>query len=118
MGDAGRGGAVTAAQADAEGEVDRGGANDATQPDVGVEAGRGNADSAARPVAGEVAGGDASACPASQIEVETLVLEPPRAGVEGVAEEETAPRAPAEEETCVPELAGARDDGVVVAVTA
>ena len=30
-GDAGQGGAVTAAQADAEGEVDRGGANDATR---------------------------------------------------------------------------------------
>ena len=54
--------------------------------------------------------------PASQIGVETLVLEPPRAGVEGVAEE-SAPGAPAEEETCVPEPAGARDDGVVAAVT-
>jgi len=50
--------------------------------------------------------------------VETLVLEPPRAGVEGVAEEEAAPGAPAEEKTCVPEPAGARDDGVVAAVTA
>jgi hypothetical protein len=50
--------------------------------------------------------------------VETLVLEPPRAGVEGVAEEESAPGAPAKEETCVPEPAGARDDGVVAAVTA
>ena len=84
-GDAGQGGAVTAAQADTEGEVDRGGANDATRPDVEVEAGRGDADSAARPVAGERAGGDASERPASQIEVETLVLEPPRAKVESVA---------------------------------
>ena len=65
--DAGQGSAVTAAQADAEGEVDRGGANDATRPDVEVEAGRGDADSAARPVAGEGAGGDASECLASQI---------------------------------------------------
>ena len=50
--------------------------------------------------------------------METLVLEPPRAGVEGVTEEESAPRAPGAEETCVPEPAGARDDGVVAAVTA
>ena len=56
--------------------------------------------------------------PASQIEVETLILEPPRAGVEGVTEEESAPRAPAVEETYVPEPAGARDDGVVAAVMA
>ena len=38
--------------------------------------------------------------------METLVPEPPRAGVEGVAEEESAPGVPAEEETCVPEPAG------------
>ena len=50
--------------------------------------------------------------------METLVLEPPRAGVEGVAEEESAPRASAAEETCVPEPVGARDDGVVAAVMA
>ena len=56
--------------------------------------------------------------PASQIGVETLVLEPPRAGLEGVAEEESVPGAPAEEETRVPEPAGARDGGVVAAVTA
>ena len=105
--DAGQGGTVTAAQADAEGEVDRGGANDATRPDVEVEAGRGDADSAARPIAGEGAGGDAPECPASQIEVETLVLEPPRAEVEGVTEEESAPRAPAVEETYVPKPLGA-----------
>ena len=89
-GDAGQGGAVTATQADAEGEVDWGGANDAT-----------------RPVAGEgEAGGGVQERLASQIGVETLVLEPPRSGVEGVAEEESAPGAPAEEETCVPEPAG------------
>ena len=40
------------------------------------------------------------------------------AGVEGVAEEESVPGALAEEETCVPEPVGARDDGVVAAVTA
>ena len=55
---------------------------------------------------------------ASQIEVETLVLEPPRAGVECVTEEESAPRAPAVEETCVPKPARAGDEGVVAAATA
>ena len=50
--------------------------------------------------------------------METLVLEPPRAGVEGIAEEESAPGAPAKEETCVSEPAGARDDGVAAMVTA
>ena len=50
--------------------------------------------------------------------METLILEPPRVGVEGVAEEESAPGAPAEEETCVPEPARTRDDGVVAAVMA
>ena len=44
--------------------------------------------------------------------------EPLRAGVEGVTEEESAPRALATEETCISEPAGARDDGVVAAVTA
>ena len=66
-----------------------------------VEAGRSDADSAARPVAEEGAGGGAQERPASQTEVETLVLEPPRAGVEGVAEGESAPRAPVAEETRV-----------------
>ena len=56
--------------------------------------------------------------PASQIWVETLVLKPPRAGVEGVVEEESTPGAPTEEETRVPDPAGARDGGVVAAVTA
>ena len=50
--------------------------------------------------------------------METLVLEPPRAEVEGVAEEESAPGAPAVGETCVPKPAGARDDEVDAAVTA
>jgi len=50
--------------------------------------------------------------------VETLVLEPPRAGVESIAEEESAPGAPAKGETRVPEPEGARDDGVVTVVTA
>ena len=50
--------------------------------------------------------------------METLVLEPSRAGVEGIAEEESAPGAPAKEETCVPEPAGAQNDEVVAAVTA
>ena len=40
------------------------------------------------------------------------------AGVEGVTEEESAPRAPAVEETCVPEPARAGDEGVVAAATA
>ena len=109
---------MTAAQADAEGEVNWGGANDATRPDVKVKVGRGDADSTARPVTGEGAGGDAPECPDSQIEVETLVLEPPRAGVEGVTEEESAPRLPAVEETCVPEPAKAGDEGVDAAATA
>ena len=39
--------------------------------------------------------------PPSQTEVETLVPEPPRARVEGVAEEESAPRAPVVEEAHV-----------------
>ena len=118
-GDSGPGGTVMATQADAKAEVDQGGANGTTRPDVEVGAGRDDTDSAARPVAGEgETGGGAQERPASQIGVETLVLEPLRAGVEGVAEEESAPGAPAEEETRIPEPAGARDGGVVAAVTA
>jgi hypothetical protein len=49
--------------------------------------------------------------------VETLVLEPPRAGVEGVTEEESAPRASAVEETYAPEPARAGDKGVGAAAT-
>ena len=50
--------------------------------------------------------------------METLVPETPRAGVEGVAEEESAPRAPVAEETRVSVLAEARDEGVVAATMA
>ena len=117
-GDAGQSGVVTAAQTDAEGEIGRGGANDATRTDIEIQAGRGDADSVAQPVAGEEMGGGAQERPAGQGEVETLVLEPPRAGVEGVMEEESAPRVLAVEETCVPEPAKAGDEGVVAAVTA
>ena len=118
-GDAGQSGVVTVAQADAEEGVGRGGMEDAARLDVEIEAGRGDADSAARPVAGEgETGGGMQECPASQIGVETVVLEPPRARVESVAEEESAPGAPAEEETRVPEPTGARNGGVVAAVTA
>ena len=49
--------------------------------------------------------------------METLVPESPRAGVEGVAEEKSAPRVPAVEETRVSVLAEARDEGVVGATT-
>ena len=101
-GDAGQSGIEAAAQADAVGEAGRGGADDATRPDVEVEAGRSDADSATRPVAEEGAGGDVQERPASQTEMETLIPEPPRAGVEGVAEvEESAPKAPVVEETRV-----------------
>ena len=47
--------------------------------------------------------------------METLVPEPPRAGVEGVAEEESAPVA---EETRVSMPTEAQDEGVIVEVTA
>ena len=87
-----------------------------TRPDVEVEAGRGNTDSAARPVAGEGAGGDAPECPACQIEVETLVLEPPRPGVEGATEVESAPWALVVEETRVPKPKRAGDEGIAAEV--
>ena len=117
-GDAGQSSVEAAAQADAVGEAGRGGADDATRLDVEVEACRGDADSAARPVAEEGARGDAQERPASQTEMETLVLEPTRAGVEGFAEEESAPRLPVAEETRVSVPAEARDEGVVAATTA
>ena len=98
------------------GEAGRDGADNATWPDVEVEAGRGNTDSAARPVAEEGAGGDAQECPAGQTEMETLVPEPPRAGVKGVAEE-SAPRVPVVEEARVLLPVEAQDNSVVVAVT-
>ena len=49
--------------------------------------------------------------------METLIPEPPRAGVEGAAEEESAPRAPVAEETRISVPAEARDEGVIVATT-
>jgi len=50
--------------------------------------------------------------------VVTLVPEPPRAGVEGVVEEEeSAPRAPLVEEARVSVPAEAQDVGVAAAVT-
>jgi len=50
------------------------------------------------------------------VEVETLVLEPPRAEVESVAEEETALGAPEVEGAPVSEPTEARDEGIVVVV--
>ena len=117
-GDAGQSGIEAAAPTDAVGEAGRGSADGAARPNVEVEAGRSDADSAARPVAEEGAGGDAQERPASQTEVETLVPKPPRAGVEGVAEEESSAKAPVVEETRVSVPAEARDEGIVAAVTA
>jgi len=50
--------------------------------------------------------------------VETLVPEPLRAGVEGVAEEGSAPRVPVAEETRVLVPADVQDEGVVAAMMA
>ena len=50
------------------------------------------------------------------MEVETLVLEPPRAEVESVAEEETTLRAPGVEGASVSEPTEARDKGIVAVV--
>ena len=91
-GDAGQSGVVTAAGADAEEELGRGGTDDAARLDVEIEAGRGDADSTAQPVAGGGAGGGAQECPVGQREGETFAPELLRAGVEGVMEEELAPR--------------------------
>ena len=53
------------------------------------------------------------------MEMETLVPEPPRAGVEGVSEEEeSVPRAPVAEETRVSVPAEARDERVIAVKTA
>ena len=52
---------------------------------------------------GVAAGGEAQERLAGQREGETLAPEPPRAGVEGVTEAESAPTAPLVEETRVPE---------------
>ena len=83
------------------GDASRGGTDDAARPDVEAKVGRSGADCAARPVAEEESGGGAQESPAHQTEVETLVPEPLRAGVEGVAEE-PAQRAPVVEEAHVP----------------
>ena len=98
-GDAGQSGVVLAAWADAEEEADRGGAESAARLDV--EAGEGGAGSVAQPEArgGGGAGGEVQERPASQREGETLAPEPSRAGVEGVTDVESAPRAPVMEET-------------------
>ena len=50
------------------------------------------------------------------MEVETLVLEPPRAEVESIAEEETALGAPGVEGAPVSEPTEARDEGIVAVV--
>jgi len=117
-GDAGQSGVKAAAQAEAVGETGWGGADDAARPDVEVGAGRSDADGVAWPVAKKGASGGAQEHPASQTEMETLVPEPPRAGVEGVAEEDSASSAPVAEETRVLVSAEAQDEGVVAAVTA
>ena len=61
-------------------------------------------------------GGGAKEGPAGLAEVETLVLEPPRAEVESIAEEETVLRAPGMEGAPVSEPTEARDEGIVTAV--
>ena len=54
--------------------------------------------------------------PADHVEVETLVLEPPRAEVESVAEKETALGAPEVEGALDSEPTEARDEGIVAVV--
>ena len=99
------------------GEAGRGGADGAARPDVEAEVGRSGADSAARPVAEEGSGGGAQEHPTSQAEVETLIPEPPRAGVEGFAEE-SAQRAPMVEETRVLAPGETQDMGVIAVMMA
>ena len=81
--DAGQSGAEATALADATGEAGR----DVARSAVEAEVGRSGADSAARPVGEEGSGGGAQERPAGQAELETLIPEPSRAGVEGVSEE-------------------------------
>ena len=71
------------------GDAGQSGAEATAPVDTAGDASRGGADDAARPVVEEGSGGGALGYGggASQAEVETLVSEPPRAGVEGVAEE-------------------------------
>jgi len=117
-GDAGQSGATAAAQADVVEEAGRGGADGAARPDIEVEAGQGDVASAARPVTEGETGGGAQVRPADHVEVETLVLEPPKAEVEGVTEEETALGAPEVEGAPISEPTEARDEGIVMTVPA
>ena len=87
-----------AAQVDDAEETGRGGAGGAAQAAIEVEAGQEDAASAARPDTGGETGGGTQVRPADHVEVETLVPEPLRAEVEGVAEEETTLGAPEEVE--------------------
>jgi len=116
VGDAGQSGAEAAAQADDAEETGRGGAGGAARAVIEVEAGQGDAASAARPDTGGETGGGAQERPADHVEEEALVLEPLRAEVEGVAEEETAQGAPVVEGAPVSEPTEARDEGIVVVV--
>ena len=97
------------------GEAGRGGAVGAAQPVVGAKVGRSGADSAARPVAEDGSTASAQERPANQMEVETLVPESLRAGAEGIAEE-SVQRAPMVEETHVLAPGEAQDVGVVAAM--
>jgi len=115
--DARQSGAEATAPADAMGEAGRGGADDAARPVVEAEVGRSSADSAARPVAEEGSCGGTQERPVGQAGVETLVPEPPRAGVEGV-KEESAQRAPMVKETRVLAPGEAQDVGVIAVMTA
>ena len=92
------------------------GAAGAARPDIEVEAGQGNAASTVRPVTGGETSGGAEERPADHVEVETLVLEPPRAEVESVAEEETSLRPPGVEGAPFSEPTEAQDEGVIVTV--
>jgi len=114
-GDAGQSGAEAAAQPDDAEETGRGGAGGAARAVVEVEAGQGDAASAARPDTGGETGGEAQERPADHVEEETLVLEPLRAEVEGVAEE-TALEVPLVEGAPVSEPTEARDEGIVTVV--
>ena len=115
-GDFSRSGAEAAAQADNAEETGRGGADGVARPDIEVEVGQGDAASAVRPVTeGETSGG-AQERPTDHVEAETLVLEPPRAEVESVAEEETALGAPGVGGALVSEPTEARDEGIVAVV--
>ena len=115
-GGVGQSGAEAAAPADAVEETGRGNADGAARPDVEVGVGQGDTASAARPDTGGETGGGAQERPADHVEVETLVLEPLRAEVEGVAEEETVLGAPGVEGAPVSEPTEARDEGIVAVV--